>query len=146
MKKIVLAMLILLLIVSCVVGCVANLDDGKNSNTSLAPSIPSDFTFGKSRYTICYDKIDVNSFTVLVGYLINAEDLEKWKNIDNNENLIYVLNEHNNYDRFSDEDDNLLRNRYELFSRENDDKYLVINWFGIDYKVYEKTQEKIGVK
>ena len=65
----------------------SNTNNGSNSSeTMLVSSLPNSFTFQEKEYFIDRENKDTSLVTFL-GYLINYNDLDKWKDYDNN--LIY---------------------------------------------------------
>lgn len=99
-----------------------NLDTNKNpdaNETKLVSSLPNSF--------VCFDKeyienqnIQNENLNVFLGYLINFNDLEKWKDFDNDSNIVYAFDYNNCIIRIDYE--NKLTNRFELF------------YDGLDYK------------
>ena len=136
MKKVVLTILILLLIVS-VAGC---------SNTPEHPveysSFQEKFKFDNAEYILIDEEIDRSSFTTLVGYLINAEDLEKWKSIDDDESLIYAIDEENSVYKYAYDENDPLKNRFELFSSEIYEDYLALYHDWDSFTIFKKVQNE----
>lgn len=99
-----------------------NLETNKNpdaNETKLVSSLPNSF--------VCFDKVYIENqniqnenLNVFLGYLINFNDLEKWKDFDNNSNIVYAFDYNNCIIRIDYE--NKLTNRFELF------------YDGLDYK------------
>ncbi len=83
-------------------------------NTFLIACIPEDFYINGEYYAVNHDiEIDDGGISNFFGYLINKEDLEKWKAYDKLENITYVIDETNStyhYDLTGK-----LTNRFELF-------------------------------
>ena len=81
--------------------------------------IPQEFTcFGES-YISNNEEIETLIFGTMIGYLVNENELDFWKNDDNNNNLVYALDQSNGVFRHTYESN--LGNRFELYSQ--DEKY-----------------------
>lgn len=58
-----------------------------------------------------HDKEKIGDFQ---GYWVNQEDLEKWKQIDNDEKIKYIVNDDNSLLNFMQEED--MKNRFKFVS------------------------------
>ena len=92
-------------------------------------TIPNSFIcFGKN-YSSAKDKpwpLDKQ-----IGWLVNLEDLDVWKEYDHNDELIYAYDINNSIYRLSTENSSYLKNRFELYSSEKNFEYLSLGKNGI---------------
>lgn len=93
----------------------------KNPDILLVEDIPQTFYYQDKCYVMDTDtSIDGNDITSFFGYFINEEDLNKWKEIDQSDDIVYVIDTNNsiyNYDvtgKFT--------NRFGLFLTKNPDE------------------------
>lgn len=95
-----------------------NLTDGSNFCVS---SIPQEFYFNDKCYVYQQGiEINENNIVGLFGYFINKEDLEKWMEIDQKNDIIYVIDENNSIYHY--DLSGTLTNRFELFLTTNTDE------------------------
>ena len=88
-------------------------EDGGDENIFLESSIVTEFIYEGKKYVETDECDEKNEFNCLFGYLINAEDLEKWKEIDNDESISYVINSFNTL--FRVDHTGHLTNRFEIY-------------------------------
>ncbi len=79
--------------------------------------------------TLCYS---------LIGYLINENELDYWKNIDKNDDLIYAFDPSIMVYRKIYEGQENLKNRYELYAPRETYDYLAICDITNDLVFYQK--------
>ena len=112
----------------------SNTNDGSNSSeTMFVSSLPNSFTFQEKEYFIDRENKDTSLVTFL-GYLINYNDLDKWKDYDNNPDLLYAFDYGNSLFRIDYE--NKLSNRFEVFYNGKDFEKLAIKDFSNDFIVF----------
>lgn len=112
----------------------SNTNDGSNSSeTMLVSSLPNSFTFQEKEYFIDRENKDTSLVTFL-GYLINYNDLDKWKDYDNNPDLLYAFDYGNSLFRIDYE--NKLSNRFEVFYNGKDFEKLAIKDFSNDFIIF----------
>ena len=93
----------------------SSLDDSQWSDPSLSSMVRQDFYLNDVHY-VMNAEIEVyfdESFN-LIGYFVNACDVEYWKSYDNNPLLLYAIEEHNSL--INNTSDESLKNRFELYS------------------------------
>ncbi len=109
------------------------------NNTLLVACIPEEFCINGEYYVVEKDiEIDDGDISNFFGYLINKEDLEKWKAYDKLENITYVIDETNStyhYDLTG-----RLTNRFELFLTKRL-KEIALKVDG-HYKIYKNIENK----
>ena len=112
----------------------SNTNDGSNSSeTMLVSSLPNSFTFQEKEYFIDRENKDTSLVTFL-GYLINYNDLDKWKDYDKNPDLLYAFDYGNSLLRIDYE--NKLSNRFEVFYNGKDFEKLAIKDFSNDFIIF----------
>lgn len=112
----------------------SNTNDGSNSSeTMLVSSLPNSFTFQEKEYFIDRENKDASLVTFL-GYLINYNDLDKWKDYDNNPDLLYAFDYGNSLLRIDYE--NKLSNRFEIFYNGKDFEKLAIKEVSNDFIIF----------
>lgn len=98
-------------------------DDSNTSETAYVAAIPNTFIFQEKEYFEDRENKDTN-FIVFLGYLINFKDLDKWKEFDNNPDLLYAFDYGNSTYRLDYE--NKLTNRFEIFYNGTDFENLAL--------------------
>ncbi len=89
-----------------------------NPDILLVSDIPQTFYYQDKCFVMDTDiSIGKNDITSFFGYFINEEDLNKWKEIDKSDDIVYVIDTNNsiyNYDLTGE-----FTNRFELFLTKN---------------------------
>ncbi|MDE7106296.1 MAG: hypothetical protein K2O22_03935 [Anaeroplasmataceae bacterium] len=112
-------------------GC-SEKDSGKK-DIFYAAAIVTEFEYQGKKYVSTYEHDTENEFNCFFGYFINASDLEKWQNYDQDNNLVYVLDSHNSLYRA---DIDKFINRFEIYSMEgNTDAFAISYTQKIIYRV-----------
>ena len=123
----------LLLTISCVSTsfCSKN-NSGSYSKNNGEPdifyvgSIPNNFVCYEKEYMLHKSNANINSLEFKqIGWLINYKDLEKWKEIDRDDSLVYAVSMKNEVERNYHGNDNLV-NRYELYCKKTDETILAV--------------------
>ena len=113
-----------------------NIEEG-DEDVFFYGAIPGKFTCFQKEYSL-ENRTDTLSIGKEIGWLINEEDLNKWKTIDDNDEFVYAIDMFNGVIR-NDADPNL-KNRYELYKHPDDSNGWVVKdnggWFLI-YKIGE---------
>ena len=105
-----------------------------DDKTMLVATIPQEFTcFGES-YFSNNEEIETLTFGIMIGYLVNENELDFWKNNDNNNNLVYAFDQSNSVFRHTYESN--LGNRFELYSQDEKNDCLAIKNCTGSYKLY----------
>jgi hypothetical protein len=87
-----------------------------NNDTMLVTSIPNEFVCFGNIYTINHEEVESLKFKKMIGYLINEKELDYWKNVDNNKDIVYALDMGNGIYRYTYEND--MNNRFELYAQD----------------------------
>lgn len=82
---------------------------------------------------VCYDKeyVKANNESSYygdfeqIGWLINNKDLDKWKDIDKDENIVYAVSMENSVERYSVVEN--LKDRWQLFGMKSNKYILKVN-------------------
>ncbi|MDE7105646.1 MAG: hypothetical protein K2O22_00595 [Anaeroplasmataceae bacterium] len=112
-------------------------DNKDKEETYYVGAIVTEFIFEGKKYVETNEYDEKNEFNCLFGYLINAEDLEKWQNYDRDDSLIYVIVSHNGLYNKKD-DSGRLANRFEIYSMEGKtDALAVVAYKKIIYRNWE---------
>ena len=82
---------------------------------------------------VCYDKeyVKANNESSYsgdfeqIGWLINNKDLDKWKGIDKDENIVYAVSMENAVERYSVDEN--LKDRWQLFGKKSNKYILKVN-------------------
>lgn len=95
--------------------------NNSDGNTFYVSSIPQEFHFNDKCYVYQQGiEINENNIVGLFGYFINREDLEKWMEIDQKNDIVYVIDENNSIYHYDLSE--TLTNRFELFLTTNTDE------------------------
>lgn len=109
--------------------------------TYYESAIVTEFVHEGKKYVETDECDENNEFNCFFGYLINAEDLEKWQNYDRDDSLIYVIVSHNGLYNKADDGSGRLANRFEIYSMEgNTDELAVVSSKKIIYRNWEVEQ------
>lgn len=113
-----------------------SLDFGdSNSNTILVVNALHIFSYqGKEYVWDCNLHLTEKDTTGFLGYWNNEEDLEKWKEIDQSDDIFYVINLFNSIYNLDIGCGGKLSNRFELFTTTNENIIAVKIWGR--YEVY----------
>lgn len=106
----------------------------------LVSCLPQDFYFKDMHFKMDTEtKLNYHDISNFFGYFINLEDLEKWREVDNSNDIIYVID--NNNSIFNYDFDEKLTNRFELFLTHNQNEIaLKSNGSYFSYKYVEVLQ------
>lgn len=90
-------------------------NDSQSADVFLEARIRQDFYLNDVHYVRNTSKeLLFDDSYILLGYFVNACDLENWKSFDNNSSLVYAVEDNNTLVRNCVDD--ALKNRFELFS------------------------------
>ena len=93
-------------------------------------AVPTSFIFENKRYIS--SNVDLNYCEkVKIGWLVNYEDLAKWKTLDNNDNIYYAISYENAI--YRNVQDPILKNRFELCLVKGHDEYLAVLDYNYPY-------------
>lgn len=117
---------------------VVNTEDQNNMQDEIMwiSAVPTQFVcFGKIYYET--NQIEAIEFDLMIGYLINEDEIDYWQKIDENEDVVYALDPGNGVYRINEE--SYLINRFELFAKsDNNYDYLAIKNITNDFVIYKK--------
>ena len=115
----------LLLTISCVSTSFCSKNNGE-PDIFYEGSIPNNFVCYEKEYMLHKSNANFNSLEFKqIGWLINYKDLEKWKEIDRDDNLVYAVSMKNEVERNYRVNDYLF-NRYELYCKKTDETILAV--------------------
>ena len=103
--------------------------NNNNYDKEYSAALPGFVTYQEKDYYFTEKKLEYLGKTK-IGWVINYEDYEKWRTMDNDDSLYYSVCNKNTIYRYSL--DPLLKNRFELYKIEGRDDYLAIG----DNKMY----------
>ncbi len=114
----------------------SSIGDRLDDKPMLVASIPQEFMcFGKI-YIDNNEEIETLGSGTMIGYLVNENELDFWKSKDNNNNLVYATG--NDVFRKTDEGQENLKDRYELYSLDETYDCLAIKEYTGKFKLYSK--------
>ena len=97
--------------------------DLRKNDIFYAAALVTEFEYEGKKYVSTYEYDSENEFDCFFGYFINASDLEKWQNYDQDDNVVYLLDSHNGLYRATIDK---LVNRFEIYSMEgNTDAFAI---------------------
>lgn len=82
-------------------------------------------------------------FGNMIGYLINENELDFWKNIDNNSDIVYALDTGNAIYRYTCENENNINNRFELYAQDEVYDCLAIKKCSNNFILYYKVGDHL---
>lgn len=116
---------------------ILNSDSGLDDEKLFVGDIPQQFICLGNTY-VEIEKNDSIAFDCMIGYLINENELDYWKDLDKNDNLIYAFDTSNGIFRKIYEGQENLKNRYELYAKKGTYDYLAIGSLTNDFVFYQK--------
>ncbi|MCM1131779.1 MAG: hypothetical protein NC310_08770 [Roseburia sp.] len=133
-RKIFLIMLIIGFVFT-LFGCSKENVDDEFEEPFFESALVTEFMYEGKKFISTDIRDSKNEFDCFFGYLINAEDLEKWQDYDHDDSLIYVLDTHNSLYRV--DITGKYTNRFEIYSMDNNADALAISYRKIIYRVRE---------
>ena len=104
--------------------CSKSKNNGK-SDIFYEGSYPNNFVCYDKEYVAANNESSYSGNFEQIGWLINNKDLDKWKDIDKDENIVYAVSMENAVERYSAVE--ILKDRWELFGSKSNKYFLKVN-------------------
>lgn len=88
-------------------------------------SYPNNFVCYDKEYVVANNESSYSGNFEQIGWLINNKDLDKWKDIDKDENIVYAVSMENAVERYSVDEN--LKDRWQLFGKKSNKYILKVN-------------------